>query len=313
MKNFLSIEDVTDLGGLINEAFALKESPLRRQELGRGKTLGLIFMNPSLRTRLSTQKAAYNLGMEVMVMNLSQDSWQLEFTDGSVMDGSTAEHVREAAAVISQYCDIVGIRTFAGLKDVTTDYQEQVLKKFVAHAQVPVISLESATLHPLQSLADIMTLSENLTTPNPKVVLTWAPHPKALPQAVANSFLQWASQWDCELVVTHPAGYELADKFTNGVTIINDQHQALEGADFVYAKNWSSYRQYGQVLSKDRSWTITEEKMSLTNKGRFMHCLPIRRNVVASDSVIDRSLVIPQAKNRLFAAQAVLAQILDHE
>lgn len=313
MKNFLSIEDVTDLGALINQAFALKESPLSRQKLGRGKTLGLIFMNPSLRTRLSTQKAAYNLGMDVMVMNMNQDSWQLEFIDGSVMDGSTAEHVREAAAVISQYCDIIGIRTFAGLTDLTVDYQEQVLKKFVAHAQVPVISLESATLHPLQSLADIMTLSENLTKPNPKVVLTWAPHPKALPQAVANSFLQWARQWDCELVVTHPAGYELAEEFTSGVPVMYNQDQALDGADFVYAKNWSSYRQYGQVLSKDRTWTITEEKMSLTNGGRFMHCLPIRRNVVASDHVIDQSLVIPQAKNRLFAAQAVLAQILDHE
>ena len=313
MKNFLSIEDVADLGGLLNEAFSLKESPLAKQQLGRGKTLGLIFMNPSLRTRLSTQKAAYNLGMDVIVMNMSQDSWQLEFADGTVMDGSTAEHVREAAAVISQYCEIVGIRTFAGLSDVTTDYQEQVLKKFVAHAQVPVISLESATLHPLQSLADIMTLSENLTSPNPKVVLTWAPHPKALPQAVANSFLQWARQWDCELLVTHPKGYELAEEFTKGVPVIHDQDQALEGADFVYAKNWSSYRPYGQMLSTDRSWTITEEKMSLTNGGRFMHCLPIRRNVVASDGVIDGSLVIPQAKNRLFAAQAVIAQILEHE
>lgn len=313
MKNFLSIEDVTDLDGLLNEAFDLKESPLSRHKLGRGKTLGLIFMNPSLRTRLSTQKAAYNLGMDVIVMNMNQDSWQLEFTDGTVMDGSTAEHVREAAAVISQYCDVVGIRTFAGLTDLVVDYQEQVLKKFVAHAQVPVISLESATLHPLQSLADIMTLRENQIKTHPKVVLTWAPHPKALPQAVANSFLQWARQWDCELVVTHPKGYELAEEFTKGVPVMHNQDQAFEGADFVYAKNWSSYRQYGQVLSKDRTWTITEEKMSLTNGGRFMHCLPIRRNVVASDSVIDQSLVIPQAQNRLFAAQAVLAQILDHE
>ncbi len=313
MKNFLSIEDVTDLGKLLKEAFTLKETPLARQELGSGKTLGLIFMNPSLRTRLSAQKAAYNLGMDVIVMNMNQDSWQLEFADGTVMDGDTTEHVREAAAVISQYCDIVGIRTFAGLEEVTTDYQELVLKSFVAHTQVPVISLESATLHPLQSLADIMTLSENQTAPNPKVVLTWAPHPKALPQAVANSFLQWARHWDCELVVTHPVGYELDEKFTNGVPVINDQDQALEGADFIYAKNWSSFRQYGQVLSRDQRWTITEEKMSLTNGGQFMHCLPIRRNVVASDAVVDGSLVIAQAKNRLFAAQAVLAQILEHE
>ncbi len=313
MKNFLSIEDVADFGKLLNEAFALKEAPLSKHALGRGKTLGLIFMNPSLRTRLSTQRAAYNLGMDVIVMNINQDSWQLEFTDGSVMDGGTTEHVREAAAVISQYCDIGGIRTFAGLKDLNADYQEQVLMKFVAHAQVPVISLESATLHPLQSLTDIMTMRENQKVPNPKVVLTWAPHPKALPQAVANSFLQWASQWECELILTHPKGYELAEEFTEGISVTHDQDQALEAADFVYAKNWSSYQQYGQILSKDKSWTITEQKMSLTNQGRFMHCLPIRRNVVASDGVIDQSLVIPQAKNRLFAAQAVLAQILEHE
>lgn len=313
MKNFLSIEDVPNPGRLLKEAFALKESPLSKQALGAGKTLGLIFMNPSLRTRLSTQKAAYNLGMDVIVMNMNQDSWQLEFTDGTVMDGSTAEHVREAAAVISQYCDIIGIRTFAGLEEVTADYQEQVLMKFVAHAQVPVISLESATLHPLQSLADIMTLGENQKSPNPKVVLTWAPHPKALPQAVANSFLQWARQWDCELVLTHPVGYELAEVFTNGVSVVNDQDQALAGADFVYAKNWSSYQSYGQVLSQDKSWTITEEKMALTNQGQFMHCLPVRRNVVVADAVIDQSLVIPQAKNRIFAAQAVLSQILEDE
>jgi N-succinyl-L-ornithine transcarbamylase len=313
MKNFLSIEDVTDLSGLVEEALAFKRSAFSGKEQGRGKSLGLIFMNPSLRTRLSTQKAAYNLGMDVMVMNMSQDSWQLEFEDGTIMDGGTAEHIKEAAAVISQYCDIIGIRTFAGLKDKDSDYQELVLNKFVANALVPVISLESATLHPLQSLADLVTIKEHQKADRPKVVLSWAPHPRALPQAVANSFLQWAGKWDCELVVTHPPGYELAEKFTSGIRIEHNQDQALQGADFVYTKNWSSYQQYGQVLTKDPSWTITEKKMALTNNGHFMHCLPLRRNVVASDHVVDHSLVIQQSRNRLFAAQAVIAQILANE
>ena len=312
MKNFLSIDDVSNLDKLLMEAAVLKKTPSAKSNLGKGKTLGLIFMNPSLRTRLSTQKAAYQLGMDVMVMNMNQDSWQLEFNDGTVMDGGTAEHVREAAAVISQYCDIVGIRTFAGLSDVDVDYQEQVLSSFVAHAKVPVISLESATLHPLQSLTDLMTMKENQTATKPKVVLTWAPHPKALPQAVANSFLQWASTWKCDLFITHPKGYELAEQFTRGITVLNNQDQALEGADFVYAKNWSSYNAYGQILSNDPTWMVTEEKMALTNNGHFMHCLPIRRNVVASDGVINNSLVIDQASNRQFAAQAVLSKILEN-
>lgn len=313
MKNFLSIEDVTDLPGLVDEALAFKRSPLSNSDLGGGKTLGLIFMNPSLRTRLSTQKAAYHLGMEVMVMNMNHDSWQLEFEDGTVMDGGTAEHVKEAAAVISQYCDIIGLRTFASLQDMDKDYREFVLNKFVEYAQVPVISLESATLHPLQSLADIITIKEYQKSDRPRVVLTWAPHPRALPQAVANSFLQWASHWNCELILTHPPGYELADTYTRGVKVVHDQDQALEGADFVYAKNWSSYQPYGQVLTRDPSWMITEDKMSMTNNAHFMHCLPLRRNVVASDQVVDQSLVIPQSGNRLYAAQAVLAKILSND
>ena len=310
MKNFLSIKDVDDLKGLVDEALAFKRNPFSRQGLGKRKTLGLIFMNPSLRTRLSTQQAAYQLGMKVIVMNMNQDSWQLEFEDGTVMDGGTAEHIKEAASVISQYCDIIGIRTFAGLQDVDKDYREIILNKFVAYAQVPVISLESATLHPLQSLADLITIKENQQSDKPKVVLTWAPHPRALPQAVANSFLQWARQWDCELVLTHPPGYELADEFTRGLEVHHQQDVALQGADFVYTKNWSSYQPYGQVLLKDPSWMITSKKMALTNDGQFMHCLPLRRNVVASDEVVDNSLVISQARNRLFAAQAVLAKIL---
>ena len=312
MKNFLSIDDVTDVQLLVEQALTFKQAPFSRQNLGKGKTLGLIFMNPSLRTRLSTQKAAYQLGMEVMVMNMSQDGWQLEFEDGTVMDGGTAEHIKEAAAVISQYCEIIGIRTFAGLKDKQSDYDELVLNKFVEYAKVPVISLESATLHPLQSLADLVTIKEYQKTDKPKIVLTWAPHPRALPQAVANSFLQWASRLDFELVLTHPPGYELASMFTDGIQITQDQNSALEGADFVYTKNWSSYQQYGQVLTKNASWMITPEKMALTNNGHFMHCLPLRRNVVASDEVVDNAIVIPQSKNRLFAAQAVLAEILSH-
>ena len=312
MKNFLSIDDVSNLNDLVQTALSFKSAPLSKEQLGKGKTLGLIFMNPSLRTRLSTQKAAYNLGMSVIVMNMNQDSWQLEFEDGAVMNGGTAEHIKEAAAVISQYCDIIGIRTFAGLSDREFDYQEVVLKKFTAFAQVPVISLESATLHPLQSLTDIVTMSEFRKTDQPKVVLTWAPHPRALPQAVANSFIQWTRRWNCELVVTHPEGYELADSFSQGIPVVYNQDEALAGADFVYAKNWSSYQQYGKILDEDSVWMMTEEKMSLTNNGQFMHCLPLRRNVVATDQVVDNSLVIPQSKNRLYGAQAVLAQILEH-
>jgi N-succinyl-L-ornithine transcarbamylase len=313
MKNFLSINDITNLPDLVQSALNFKSAPLASERIGKGKTLGLIFMNPSLRTRLSSQKAAYNLGMNVIVMNMSQDSWQLEFEDGTVMNGGTAEHVKEAAAVISQYCDIIGIRTFAGLTDRAFDYQEVILNKFTAYAQVPVISLESATLHPLQSLADIITMEEHKKSARPKVVLTWAPHPRALPQAVSNSFIQWTREWSCDLVITHPPGYELADTFVHGVPVIHDQQEALRGADFVYTKNWSSYQQYGKVLVEDTEWMINQEKMSLTNNGRFMHCLPLRRNVVATDQVVDDSLVIPQSKNRLFAAQAVLAQLLVNE
>ena len=313
MKNFLSIKDINNLPDLVQSALNFKSDPLASESIGKGKTLGLIFMNPSLRTRLSSQKAAYNLGMNVIVMNMSQDSWQLEFEDGTVMNGGTAEHVKEAAAVISQYCDIIGIRTFAGLTDRAFDYQEVILNKFTAHAQVPVISLESATLHPLQSLADIITMEEHKHNERPKVVLTWAPHPRALPQAVSNSFIQWAREWSCDLVITHPPGYELADSFVSGIPVMHDQREALSGADFVYTKNWSSYQQYGKVLVEDAQWMIDQEKMALTNNGRFMHCLPLRRNVVATDQVVDDSLVIPQSKNRLFAAQAVLAQLLTDE
>ncbi len=310
MKNFLSINDVSDLDELMQLAFQCKKHPLLNSSLGKGKTLGLIFMNPSLRTRLSTQQAAYNLGMNVMVVNVNQDSWQLEFEDGAIMDGASVEHIKDAARVMSQYCDIIGIRTFAGLKDREEDYQEQVLNGFVQNASVPIISLESATLHPLQSLADLVTIREHQLLAKPRVVLSWAPHPKALPQAVANSFLQWVSQIDCELRVTHPAGYELKKEFTKSAQIILDQQEAFQEADFVYVKNWSSYVNYGEVAPSDGSWTITKEHMALTNQAKFMHCLPIRRNVVAMDEVIDESIVIEQASNRLYAAQAVLTKLM---
>ena len=311
MQQFLSINDVSDPDALVKQARSLKQDPLKHNELGKNKTLGLIFLNPSLRTRLSTQKAALNLGLSVMVTNMNQEGWQLEFEDGTIMDGGAAEHVKEAASVISQYCDIIGIRTFAGLTDRELDYSEQVLKQFSTYASVPVISLESATLHPLQSLADLITIKEHKNQATPKVVLTWAPHPKALPQAVANSFVQWTQTANIDLTIAHPGGYELADEFTEGITIMQDQNAALRGADFVYAKNWSSYKNYGKILTNDPTWTITKEKMALTNQGKFMHCLPMRRNVIATDEVVDNSLVLEQANNRTFAAQAVLKNILE--
>ena len=315
MKQFLSINDVSNPAHLVADALALKADPLAYQQLGSGKTLVLLFFNASLRTRLSTQKAAQNLGMNVMVMDIGKEGWQLEFDDGTVMNGTTQEHIKEAAAVVSQYADIIGLRTFPGLTDKDADYSENILMKFVANASVPVISLESATLHPLQSLADWLTIEEYTKTDKPKVVLTWAPHPKALPQAVANSFAQWINQSDFELVITHPNGYELDEKYTRGARIEYDQDKALEGADFVYAKNWSSYSHYGQVITQDHKWMISADKMALTNNAKFMHCLPVRRNVVVADEVIDsnNSIVIEQAENRMYSAQAVLKSILNNE
>jgi len=313
MKQFLSINDVPDPVSLVKEAMAIKANPYAASHLGKNKTLGLLFFNASLRTRMSTQRAAQNLGMHTMVLNMDKDGWQLEFEDGSVMNNSSQEHIREAAAVVSQYCDIIGIRTFPSLVNREQDYSERVINGFVNHASVPVVSLESATLHPLQSLADWITVEEHKKTIRPKVVLSWAPHPKALPQAVANSFVQWMKAAPYELVVTHPKGYELAEPFSNGVTVEYDQNKAFEKADFIYAKNWSSYTDYGKILSEDSAWTITEEKMALTNNAAFMHCLPVRRNVVVADSVLDKgnSLVIQQAENRIFSAQAVLKAILE--
>ena len=313
MKQFLSINDVANPSQLVMEALALKANPYGYGHLGKNKTLGLLFFNASLRTRMSTQRAAQNLGMEVMIMNMDKEGWQLEFEDNVIMNGSSAEHIKEAAAVVSQYCDVVGIRTFSTLKDREEDYSEKVLNAFVINATVPIISLESSTLHPLQSLTDWMTIEEHKKVDKPKVVLTWAPHPKALPQAVANSFVQWMQKAPVELVITHPKRYELATEFSKGVNIEYDQNKAFENADFIYAKNWSSYSDYGKILSQDTSWTITEEKIKLTNNGAFMHCLPVRRNVVVADGVLDgdNSLVIKQAENRTYAAQAVLKLIIE--
>jgi N-succinyl-L-ornithine transcarbamylase len=313
MKQFLSVYDVQNINELVNEGFKQKANPFADELLGKHKTMGLIFFNSSLRTRLSTQKAAQNLGMNTIVMNVGQDSWQLEFEDGVIMDSTKAEHIKEAAPVIGSYCDIIGVRAFADMKSQLTDYQEVVMNSFAKYARVPIVNLESATRHPCQSLADLITIEEFKTKPKPKVVLTWVPHFKPLPQAVANSFCEWLNRTEYEFVVTHPEGYELSPDYVGNAKAIQNQNEAFEDADFIYAKNWSSFYQYGQVLTQDSSWKITAEKMALTNNGKFMHCLPVRRNLKVTDEVIDspNSIVVQQAANREWAAQAVLKKILE--
>ena len=314
MKKFISALDAPNINHLIDRALAHKSTPLANQDLGKNKTLGLLFLNPSLRTRISTQIAAKNLGMEVIVFNVDKEGWQLEFSDGAVMNGNTSEHVREAAAVLGQYVSILGVRSFPGLLDREKDYSEYIINSFVRFSGVPVISLESATLHPLQSLADVVTIRENFGDgKRPKVVMTWAPHVKSLPQAVPNSFAQWINAWGaCDFTIAHPEGYELDSAFTKGANITNHQDEALANADFVYVKNWSSYQQYGKILSSDHSWMVTSKKIEKTNQGKVMHCLPVRRNVVIADDVLDgpQSIVVKQAGNRVWSAQAVLEQIL---
>ncbi len=314
MKNYTSVKDIPNFETALKTAFEVKKNPFGFQHLGKNKTMVLVFFNSSLRTRLSTQKAAMNLGMNTMVMNVNGDSWQLESELGVVMDGDKPEHLLEAIPVIGRYCDIIGVRAFARFESKEDDYSEKIINQFVEHAGVPVVSMEGATRHPLQSFADLLTIEEYKTKAKPKVVLTWAPHPKALPQAVANSFVEWMRETDYELVVTHPKGYELAPEFMGDVKVEYDQEKAFEGADFIYAKNWSSYNDYGKVLSKDMNWTVNEEKMALTNDAKFMHCLPVRRNVVVTDGVIDskNSIVIEQAANREVTAQAVLKMILEN-
>jgi N-succinyl-L-ornithine transcarbamylase len=313
MKNFVSVNDVKDIPKLLAEMRSIKKDPFAKTELGRNKTMGLIFLNPSLRTRFSTQKAAMNLGMNVITSNLQNEGWGIELRDGAIMDGKSGEHIKEAARVLSQYCDVIGIRSFPGLQSRADDYSEPVIQGFIKYASVPIVNLESATVHPLQSLADVFTIEENKTVKKPKVVLTWAPHFKALPQAVPNSFAQWINKMDYEFVIAHPQGYDLDPAFAGKATVTHDQNEAFKGAHFVYAKNWSSYEQYGQILTSDPTWTVTAQKMALTDQGKFMHCLPVRRNLKVTDEVLDSkaSLVIEEAGNRVHAAQAVLKAILE--
>ena len=319
MKQFISVKDVQDINALVAKALAYKKSPFSDKKLGADKRIGLLFLNPSLRTRLSTQVAAQNLGMEPIVFNVDKEGWALEFAEGAIMNGTTVEHIKDAAPILGNYFDILCIRTFPGLVDKDADYSEKIIKQFIKYAGIPVVSLESATLHPLQSLTDIITIQESIASnaiiknKKPKVVLTWAPHIKPIPQCVANSFSEWMIAWgEADFVITHPEGYELCTEFTKGASIEHNQDEALKGADFVYVKNWSSYEDYGKLLSTDASWMMTNKKLALTNNAKLMHCLPVRRNVELSDEILDgpNSLVTKEASNRVWAAQAVLAEIL---
>ncbi len=315
MKNFTTVKDIGPLDLAVKEALEIKANRFAYTDLGRNKTLMMIFFNSSLRTRLSTQKAAMNLGMNVIVLDVNQGAWKLETERGVIMDGDKAEHLLEAIPVMGCYCDIIGVRSFAGLKDKAEDYEERVISQFIKYSGRPVFSMEAATRHPLQSFADLITIEEYKTKPRPKVVMTWAPHPRALPQAVPNSFAEWMNAADYEFVITHPRGYELAPEFVGNARVEYDQRKALEGADFVYAKNWSAYADpnYGKVLSTDRDWTVDADKMALTDNAFFMHCLPVRRNMIVTDDVIesDRSIVIPEAANREISAQVVLKRMLE--
>mgnify|MGYP002512609952 CR=1 FL=1 len=314
MKVFRSVKDLGDLNLALQEAMEIKADRFKYQELGKNKTALLIFFNNSLRTRLSTQKAAMNLGMNVIVLDVNQGAWKLETERGVVMDGDKSEHLLEAIPVMASYCDIIGVRSFAKFESREDDYQEKILEQFIQYSGKPVFFMESATVHPLQSFADLITIEEYKERKRPKVVLTWAPHPKALPQAVPNSFAEWMNAADYELVVTHPKGYELDPRFVRPEQIEYDQRKAFEGADFIYAKNWSAFEDenYGAVLSTDRDWTVDAEKMALTDNAYFMHCLPVRRNMIVTDEVIEspQSIVIPEAANRVVSAQTILKKIL---
>jgi len=314
MKKFLSVHDVPNIQSLIEKALAYKSNPLTDKSLGAGKRIGLLFLNPSMRTRLSTQIAAQNLGIEAIVFNVGQDGWSLEFEEEAIMSGTTVEHVKEAAPIMGKYFDILGVRTFPTLKHKEEDYSELYINQFVKYSGIPVVSLESATLHPLQSLTDVVTITETFKEKRkPKIVLTWAPHVKPLPQCVANSFSQWINAWNkADFVITHPEDYELDEQFTKGATITHNQDEALKDADYVYVKNWSTYNDYGKIYNNDPEWMMTNEKLALTNDAKVMHCLPVRRNVELSDEILDgpNSLVTQEASNRVWAAQAVLSEIL---
>lgn len=315
MKTFVNVEDIGDLKVAVKEALEVKANRFGYKSLGENKTLLMVFFNSSLRTRLSTQKAAMNLGMNVIVLDVNQGAWKLETERGVIMDSDKSEHLLEAIPVMGSYCDVIGVRSFARFENKKDDYEEKILQQFIQYSGKPVFAMETATVHPLQAFADLITIEEFKKVERPKVVLTWAPHPKALPQAVPNSFAQWMNATDYDFVITHPKGYELDPKFAGNARIECDQDKALEGADFVYAKNWSAYTDpnYGQILSKDMSWTVTTEKMALTNNAFFMHCLPVRRNMIVSDDVIEsaQSIVIPEAANREISAQVVLKRILE--
>ncbi len=314
MKNFISVHDVDNINALVQKALAYKANPLSDKALGAGKRMGLIFLNPSLRTRLSTQIAAENLGMQPIVFNVGSEGWTWEFEEEAIMSGTTVEHVKDAAPILGNYFDVLAIRTFPSLQNKHDDYSELFIKQFIKYAGVPVVSLESSTLHPLQSLTDIITITETFKEKRkPKIVLTWAPHIKPLPQCVSNSFAQWINAWgEADFVITHPEDYELDEQFTKGATITHNQDEALKDADFVYVKNWSTYTDYGRIYCNDPAWMLTEEKLKTTNNAKVMHCLPVRRNVELSDEVLDssNSIVTQQASNRVWAAQTVLAEIL---
>ncbi len=323
MNHFISVNDVHNIDALALQALAYKQNPFADKHLGANKRIGLLFLNPSLRTRISTQIAAENLGMQVLTFNVGNDGWKLEFEEEAIMSGTTVEHIKDAAPILGNYFDVIGVRSFPSLTNKEEDYSEHVIKQFIKYAGVPVVSLETATLHPLQSFTDIITIKESLLLSppplekvgrrRPKIVLTWAPHIKPLPQCVANSFAQWMNAWDqAEFIITHPEDYELDEQFTKGATIAHNQQEALKDADFVYVKNWSTYNDYGKIYSNDPSWMLTPEKLKVTNNAKIMHCLPVRRNVELSDEVLDsaNSLVTQEASNRVWAAQAVLAELL---
>ena len=319
MKQFISVKDVVNINALVAKALAYKQQPFMDKTLGANKRIGLLFLNPSLRTRLSTQVAAQNLGMEPIVFNVDKEGWALEFAEGAILNGTTVEHIKDAAPILGNYFDILCIRTFPSLQDKEADYSERIIKQFIKYACIPIVSLESATLHPLQSLTDIITIKEQMElsgsfkNKKPKIVLTWAPHIKPIPQCVSNSFSEWVNAWgEANFVITHPIGYELSTEYTNGATITNDQDAALKDADFVYVKNWSSFNEYGKVLCMDANWMLTPEKLAASNNAKVMHCLPVRRNVELSDAILDgnNSLVTKEASNRVWAAQAVLAEIV---
>jgi N-succinyl-L-ornithine transcarbamylase len=316
LKQFISVKDVNNIDALVAKALAYKANPFVDKPLGTNKRIGCLFLNPSMRTRLSTQIAAENLGMNCIVFNVGSEGWALEFEDEAIMSGNTVEHVKDAAPIFGKYFDILAIRTFPSLKNREDDYSELYIKQIIKYAGIPVVSLESSTLHPLQSLTDIITITEELEKlkiKNPKIVLSWAPHVKALPQCVANSFAQWINAWGkADFVITHPEDYELKEEFTKGATITNNQEEALKDADFVYVKNWSTYTDYGKIYTNDPKWQLKKKRWSLTNNAKVMHCLPVRRNVELSDEILDgpMSIVTQQASNRVWAAQTVLSEIL---